>query len=84
MKRIINTVHFVIMSALYAVAALLYAIYAIRLVLTMFGIGHIFNWEDWLILLLSQTITINTFFTIRHKSVMDLFGFPYDDKDLMP
>lgn len=81
MKRLINIFHFVAMSSIYATAAVLFIIFLIRLIITLFT-GNVFGVEDWLIFLITAIITTNTFFIVRRKSVMDVFGFPFDEKAL--
>ena len=84
MKRIINVLHFGIMSVLYMLVHIAYAGYIVKLILVLFGIADVFTWKDWLIFLLSQSVVINCYFIVRYKSVMDLFGFPFDEKTLLP
>lgn len=81
MKKLINIFHFVAMSSIYATAAVLFIIFLIRLTITLFT-GNVFDAEDWLFFLITAIITVNTFFIVRRRSVMDLFGFPFDEKSL--
>ena len=84
MKRLINVIHFVFMTGIYVSALVIYLIFCIKLFLVLFGIANPFGLEEWLTLLLIQSVVINCFFTIRHRGVMDLFGFPFDEKELLP
>lgn len=84
MKKLINVVHFVCMSGIIATTIILSLIHIAMLLGVIIGLRPAFGFEEWMILLISIVLSINWILIVRRKGVMEVFGFPFDEKELLP